>query len=215
MKKTILIFVILSFIFFNGYCQDDVVFTIQMNPNLNSYKFRSEDYKFKPNVGFSSALYLMGTLYVEIGYSKYVSRISEFENTNYEKYTAYTFSNFMSHVGVNIGNEICFSPYIYWGMTDILEDRYLLYFNKYKTYSGSWKGRCLMFGFGAKLNIFSFEPYFFSIGFSKMYPWKSLALGMYDPSRMQEDAVSMLPYTAASKQLCFELGIGLYFGDIY
>jgi len=214
MKKIILITLLLPVMLFKGYGQESIGFTIQVNPTLNSYKFVSDESHFKPNIGFSSAMYLMSFLYLELGYSRYSSHLSSPNSTNSEKCTDLTFSNYISHVGVNIGNEICFSPYIVWGMTDILEDRYTLYFDKYKSFKGSWKGRCLTYGFGAKVNIFSFEPYFFSIGFSKMYPWTSLALDMFDPSRMHEDEGSVLAYKAASKQLCFELGLGLFFGEL-
>jgi len=209
MKKNYYFIIILLLITFMGFGQPINHITLQVNPTLNFLKHGNSDMKLKPNINYSLAFHIMeGLMNVEFGYSKYTYKETK-GTPNAVTHNDLQIENYFSHIGWNIGRKLALNPYAYVGWTDVLANDYAVIFKKYKQFDGSYEGRTISVGFGAKLNCYLFEPLFLSFGVTKTYPW--MPLDLYDFSIMHNGSYNSKG-KADVRQLCFELGIGYSLG---
>ncbi len=111
-----------------------------------------------------------GFYYNKLNISSNSVRINDFSNRKFD----IGLTSYNSNIGFNFGEgPFSISPYVVIGINDVDLDAYVEYFRKYKTYGnykldGTYSGRNILVGFGAKVNLF-YKIFFASLSLTKTY----------------------------------------------
>lgn len=254
MNKIFILVILSSIIGYNAVAQQMGV-SLFAGPTVNIVKYNdfntfAESYNdvngydlklSKVGTGFSTGgdlfydFFYFGFYYNKLNISSNSVRINDFSNRKFD----IGLTSYNSNIGFNFGNgPISISPYVVLGINDVDLDAYVEYFRKYKTYGnykldGTYSGRNILVGFGAKVNLF-YKIFFASLSLTKTYSVMPTAAihdfgkkgdpvlgGGYTEIATDWDtftSVNSWDYSgkyisSSNKQFIIQLSLGIFIGD--